>query len=85
MKFFLLFFKRLKKWVEFCENEELTKFYETNNQKLENRFICSDHFEDTKYNNPMKKVRLMANALPTIKVKDKKRLTTITIANQSYY
>jgi hypothetical protein len=80
-----MFFKRLKKWVEFCENEELTQFYETNNPKLENRFICSDHFEDTKYNNPMKKVRLMANALPTIRVKDKKRLTTITIANQSYY
>jgi len=74
-----------KKWVEFSENESLLKLYETDYTKLERKHICSEHFEDTKYNNPMKKIKLMVNALPTIKVNDKKRVTTVTFAEQSIY
>ncbi|CAG2119544.1 unnamed protein product, partial [Medioppia subpectinata] len=64
--------QRLKKWVEFCENETLMKLYEKNDPKLEHKSICSQHFDDNTYNNPVKKIRLMCNALPTIKCNLKK-------------
>ncbi|CAG2164265.1 unnamed protein product [Oppiella nova] len=70
---------RCKKWVEFCENETLSKLFDTNDPKLEHKSICSQHFEDNKYNNPMKKIRLMCNALPTIKCCHLKDIHTIVV------
>jgi hypothetical protein len=63
--YFLLSFKQ---WVEFCENNQISQiFSEKNFEILSQRVICSEHFEESKYNNPSKKIRLMSNAIPTIK------------------
>jgi hypothetical protein len=59
-----------QKWVEFCENDQISNLFSSQNFRiLSQRFICSDHFEEQKYNNPSKKIRLMSNAIPSIKNK----------------
>jgi len=57
-----------QKWVEFCENNEISKLYQNKElNKLSQRYICSQHFEDLKYNNPLKKIKLCFNAIPTLR------------------
>ena len=74
---------RCRKWIEFCENQALNELFEKNEPKLEHKSICSQHFEDIKYNNPLKKIRLMCNALPTLKPNEKKpNVQTIQCMNQ---
>ncbi|XP_054166071.1 THAP domain-containing protein 1-like [Oppia nitens] len=67
--------QRCQKWVQFCDNQSIWRLFETNDPKLEHKSICSQHFHDNSYNNPMKKIRLMCNALPTIKANTKKKST----------
>jgi len=66
--------------VEFSENNEISKLYQNEElNKLSQRYICSQHFEVLKYNNPMKRIKLCFNAIPTL-IQNSIPSTSITIS-----
>jgi hypothetical protein len=82
-KIVIHYFFCCKQWVQFCKNNQISKiFLEKNFKILSQRVICSEHFEESKYNNPSKKIRLIPNAIPSIK-KNSISNTIISLSNSS--
>lgn len=55
---------RCLKWVANCKGEHLYKL--TTEQLNKSMRLCSEHFEDSQFNNPARKNRLVWNAVPTL-------------------